>query len=127
MTLVYKLNKHSLTHAHADSVILDQEIKSLSDLHQRPSNATDTKSDIDVGTRSSPPTPKHGQNSANCTDDSFTLRHRGHGFISQVVESVALVRDSEMDVYYRNNPMKSCRQLAKCGEQIGAGPTYKVD
>src|ERR1700760_5062267 len=55
------------------------------------------------GTRSSPPTPKHRQK----LQEQLHSRVSRIQIISQVVESVALVRDSDEDVYYRNDSMKS--------------------
>jgi hypothetical protein len=59
---------------------------------------------------------------AKATESIFTLGYRGFQFISQVVESVALVGDSDEDVYYRNDSMKSARRVSSqwgCWTAIG--------
>lgn len=63
----------------------------------------------------------------------ITLGRRGFSVISQVGDSVALVRSSEEDVYYRNDSMKSVARrnvLADCERRrrmMGRGSPYKVD
>jgi hypothetical protein len=54
--------------------------------------------------------PKHKQKLSK--DSEFTLGCRGLGFINQDVESVALVRDSDENVYYRNDSMKSIHEIS---------------
>lgn len=50
------------------------------------------------------------QGSVESIEKGFTLGRRGLYFVSQVEDSVARVKSSEEDVYYRNDPMKSVAQ-----------------
>ena len=77
--------------------------QSLSDFLRHPSKSTDRGQDIEVERDHHHPRRSIGKSYKS----NFTLGYRGFQIISQVVESVALVRDSDEDVYYRNDSMKS--------------------
>ena len=97
-----------------------QSEENLSDLHQRPPVPTGRSRRQKNGLRSSPlsnlllspsgfnPERKKRKDPSLRTTgvlNGITLGHRGHKVISQVGDSVALVRSSEEDVYYRNDSM----------------------
>lgn len=130
---------HEIPSFHTPANWYDKMKKDLSDLHQHPT--------ITSGPKSTPRTawdhhhslapayfamlPKLFERNAQTKVKGITLGHRGYSVISQVGDSVALVRSSEGDVYYRKW-FYDCwwRMISNCSRCMNVGGCFaysKVD